>query len=306
MRFHLNIITTLVSHPAVVGLARQLRQSMKATEKNVMAGIGLVTWDACLGRIVRLVTQLPADRTTLFGILDPWGVLFSETELIQMVTRTGLVTTDDEEQFFPGPSLLGLASEAASPIAPPPAPAPTDLEEDEPQLDNDSEPDEEPKTEEDRRELTADDQVAACAEAHDLGLGLLSEMLGLERKPRKRKVTRSRRRRILAAISDHGFETVRIAMRNLVLSGHHRGENDEKKMWLDPMYALGKSGDKVEHFFDLCPDPDDDAFEQALLADLGLAEDPFGDADSDGPDGDDAGGYDFSGLDRESESSEAA
>lgn len=98
----------------------------------------------------------------------------------------------------------------------------------------------------------------AVFDGHDLGVEALRKIQGspfrAHARSGKSPPVRKRRKEVLAAVDTYGEELCRLAARNLVLSPHHRGENDRHTEYLEISYAMRK----VEHYAGLCDLPDDE------------------------------------------------
>lgn len=94
--------------------------------------------------------------------------------------------------------------------------------------------------------------VDAIFDGHDLGVEALRKHQGkpfrAHARSGKSPAVQKRRREVRDAAATYGMETCRLAARNLVLSPHHRGENDRNTEYLDIGYAMRK----VECYADLC------------------------------------------------------
>lgn len=98
-----------------------------------------------------------------------------------------------------------------------------------------------------------------CMGNYEFGMRTLCRLQGLKRYGRRR-VTQKRLQRISAEVRKHGPRKVGIALRNLVLSPYHRGDNRTGTVRLSPVHALRQVGT----YYNMCPTDDPEAFTEEL------------------------------------------
>ena len=114
----------------------------------------------------------------------------------------------------------------------------------------------------------AKEDIKAVFDAHDVGRRAFAEVMGEPFRPHSRKLAK-RRKAVAEAIRVFGVDVVKLAARNLVLSTHHHGQNENGKRYLDIEYALRRPETYAEIF-----EGKDELFPKVVRYILGIPLDP--------------------------------